>query len=178
MKKLILIAASLLFIMSVGAQKTKITLGLELLTSFNNSPTFFGVGGSAQLDIWIKERLWLGVHSGYLNFTSNTEYLVLGENARPRYSVIPVLGVIKYPLPVLKGLYGQDMFGYTFAHNVKFRDNGEKVAGGFTYYFALGYEFADHFDVSVKVGRSRLNKKDRPVNVNEHNLGLRLAYMF
>lgn len=175
-KKLFLIYICLLFIISVQAQKTKITVGPELLTSFNHDPSFFGVGGSAQLDIWIKERLWLGVNSGYLNFRSNKS--ITGNNTRPAYGAIPVLGVIKYPLPVLGGLYGQDMFGYTFAQHIKFEDNNEKASGGFTYYFALGYEFADHFDVSVKVGRSRFNKKDRPVNVNEHNIGLRLAYLF
>lgn len=102
----------------------------------------------------------------------------MGGTTRPGYSAVPLLGVIKYPLPVLKGLYGQDMFGYTFAYNVKFEDNHEKAKGGFTYYFALGYEFAQHFDISAKVGRSRFNKKDRPVDVNEHNVGLRLAYLF
>ncbi|WP_114789188.1 hypothetical protein U0035_06380 [Niabella yanshanensis] len=176
MKKLLLIYICLVFCISVTAQKTKFTIGPELLTSFNHDPSFLGLGGSAQLDIWIKERLWLGVHSGYLNFKSTKT--LLGSGTRPSYGAIPVLGVIKYPLPVLKGLYGQDMFGYTFAHNVKFEDNREKAAGGFTYCFALGYEFADHFDVSAKVGRSRFNKKDRPVDVNEHNVGLRLAYLF
>ena len=176
MNKLLLIHICLVLAISLKAQKTKITVGPELLTSFNHDPTFFGIGGSAQLDIWIKERLWLGVNSGYLNFKSNKS--LMGGNTRPGYSAIPVLGVIKYPLPILKGLYGQDMFGYTFAQNVEFENNREKASGGFTYYFALGYEFADHFDVSVKVGRSRFNKKDRPVDVNEHNVGLRLAYLF
>ncbi len=175
-KKLFLIYIFQLFIISVHAQKTKITVGPELLTSFNHDPSFLGVGGSAQLDVWIKERLWLGVNSGYLHFKSNKG--LYGSNTRPGYGAIPVLGVIKYPLPVLKGLYGQDMFGYTFAHDVKFEDNREKASGGFTYYFALGYEFAEHFDISAKVGRSRFNKKDRPVDVNEHNVGLRLAYLF
>lgn len=176
MKKLLLLQFYLILAMGLNAQHVKVTVGPELLTSFKHDPTFLGVGGTAQLDIWIKERLWLGVNSGYLHFKSNKS--LYGSNTRPGYGAIPVLGVIKYPLPVLKGLYGQDMFGYTFAHNVKFEDNREKASGGFTYYFALGYEFADHFDVSVKVGRSRFNKKDRPVNVNEHNLGLRVAYLF
>ncbi len=176
MKKIILFHLFLLLIISAQAQKTKISVGPELLTSFNHDPTFLGIGGSAQLDIWIKERLWLGVNSGYLHFKSNKS--LLGGNTRPNYGAIPVLGVIKYPLPILAGLYGQDMFGYTFAHNVAFEDNRQKASGGFTYYFALGYEFADHFDISAKVGRSRFNKKNRPVNVNEHNLGLRVAYLF
>lgn len=176
MKKLLLLQFSLILTVGLNAQRTKVTVGPELLTSFNHDPSFFGIGGSAQLDIWIKERLWLGVNSGYLNFKSNKN--LYGNNTRPGYGAIPVLGVIKYPLPIVKGLYGQDMFGYTFAHNVKFEDNHKKASGGFTYYFALGYEFAEHFDISVKVGRSRFNKKDRPVDVNEHNLGLRLAYLF
>lgn len=176
MNKRLLLHICLALCISANAQKTKVTLGPELLRSFNHDPAFWGVGGSAQLDVWIKERLWLGVNSGYLNFKSNKN--ALGENTRRSYGAIPILGVIKYPLPMLGGLYGQDMFGYTFANNVTFEDKNEKASGGFTYYFALGYEFADHFDVSVKVGRSRFNKKDRPVNVNEHNLGLRLAYLF
>jgi hypothetical protein len=175
-KKLLLLQLTLILAVNLTAQRTKITVGPELLTSFNHAPSFLGVGGSAQLDIWIKERLWLGVNSGYLHFKSNKS--LMGGTTRPGYSAVPLLGVIKYPLPVLKGLYGQDMFGYTFAYNVKFEDNHEKAKGGFTYYFALGYEFAQHFDISAKVGRSRFNKKDRPVDVNEHNVGLRLAYLF
>lgn len=176
MNKRLLLHICLALCISANAQKTKVTVGPELLTSFNHDPSFLGIGGSAQLDIWIKERLWLGVNSGYLHFKSNQS--LLGSNTRPSYGAIPVLGIIKYPLPILSGLYGQDMFGYTFANNVKFRDNGEKASGGFTYYFALGYEFAEHFDISAKVGRSRFDKKNRPVNVNEHNVGLRLAYLF
>lgn len=176
MKKLLLLQLCLILISGLNAQHKKVTVGPELLTSFNHDPSFFGVGGSAQLDIWIKERLWLGVNSGYLNFTANKT--PFGSNAKRSYGAIPVLGVIKYPLPMLGGLYGQDMFGYTFAQNVQFENNNEKASGGFTYYFALGYEFAGHFDISAKVGRSRFNKKDRPVDVNEHNVGLRLAYLF
>ncbi|MGN7785612.1 outer membrane beta-barrel protein [Niabella sp. 22666] len=176
MIKILFLSLAIAISLAAYSQHRKVTIGPELLTSFNHDPSFLGVGGSAQLDIWIKERLWLGVNSGYLHFKSNKG--LDGSNTRPGYGAIPVLGVIKYPLPVLKGLYGQDMFGYTFAHDVKFEDNREKAKGGFTYYFALGYEFAEHFDISAKVGRSRFNKKDRPVDVNEHNVGLRLAYLF
>ena len=177
-----MLKATFLFIIlavtfSAYCQKRKITIGPEVLRSFNHDQTYWGIGGSVQADFWIKERLWLGVNSGYTKFTGEKRQLNLA-NQPLHYSMVPVLGVIKYPLPVISGLYGQDMFGYTFVQNVSFQKNGNKANGGFTYYFALGYEFAQHFDVSVKVGRARLNKKDDPVNVNEHNVGLKLAYLF
>ncbi len=177
-----MLKTSFLFTLLIAAfstygQKSKITVGPEVLRSFNHNPAYWGVGGSVQADFRIKERLWLGVNSGYLKF-SGEKGAVNFTNQPRHYSLIPVLGVIKYPLPIISGLYGADMFGYTFPQNVSFVKNGNKARGGFTYYFALGYEFAQHFDVSVKVGRARLNKKDNPVNVNEQNVGLKLAYLF
>ncbi|HTG55218.1 MAG TPA: hypothetical protein VL943_03035, partial [Niabella sp.] len=90
MRKLFFTHICLLLIIIAQAQKTKVTVGPELLTSFNHDPSFFGVGGSAQLDIWIKERLWLGVNSGYLNFKSTKA--LPGSGTRPSYGAIPVLG--------------------------------------------------------------------------------------
>lgn len=177
MPKAIFLFTLLVVTFGASCQKSKITIGPEVLRSFNYNRSYWGVGGTAQADFWIKERLWLGVNSGYIKFTGEKQPSSLA-NQPLHYSMIPVWGVIKYPLPIVSGLYGQDMFGYTFVQNVSFQKNGNKANGGFTYYFALGYEFAQHFDVSVKVGRARLNKKDNPVNVNEHNVGLKLAYLF
>lgn len=176
MLKILLFKILIIFCQTVIAQNIKVHAGPEVLHSFNHADNYIGVGGTAQIDFFIKERLWLGVNSGYLRFDRTNSSS--GINGSANYGLIPVLGVIKYPLPIVSGLYGQDLFGYSFANGVNFVNTGEKIKGGFTYYFALGYEFAEHFDVSIKVGRSRLDKKDNPANVNEHNLGLKLAYVF
>ena len=176
MKKLLSSALLLLFTFSLNAQSLKISAGPELLRSFHHASTFWGVGATAQADVWVKERLGLGINTGFLRFTG-MEYL-WGADRDADYNLIPVLGVIRYPLPITKGLYGQDMMGYTFAQDVVYSATRSKVSGGFTYYFALGYVIKERIDVSVKVGRSRLDKKNNPANVNEHNLGLKVAWVF
>lgn len=176
MKKLLLIG--LLSLMSYGliAQKIKVSAGPELLRSFNHDETFIGVGGTLQALKLIKERLTLGINTGYLNFTGTKS--LIGNNTKPHYNVIPVLAVIHYPLPIIPNLYGQDLMGYSFVQNVLYEESGKKVAGGFTYYFSIGYIIKEHLDIAIKVGRSRFNKKDDPANVNEHNVGLRVSYIF
>lgn len=175
MQKLYLLVVLFAITHTAGAQNIKINAGPELLRSFNHDLPFWGLGASAQGEVWVKERLGLGINTGFLRFASTRPLIPTGTVT---YNAIPVLAVIKYPLPVIKNLYGQDAMGYTFVTDVHYRNNGEKVPGGFTYYFSLGYEFARHFDIAVKVGRSRFDKKDRPANVNEHNLGLKLGYVF
>lgn len=177
MKKILVFLIMLICTYTSQAQKIKFNAGPELLKSFNHSTSYIGVGGSVQAEIWVKERLGLGINTGYINFSGKGGYDGI-PNYKVNYSSIPVLAVIKYPIPLTKGLYGQDAFGYTFANDVHYVNDGKKVNGGFTYYFTLGYEFAEHFDVGVKVGRSRFDKKDNPANVNEHNVGLKLAYVF
>ncbi|MGJ7033805.1 outer membrane beta-barrel protein [Niabella hirudinis] len=175
MRKIYLLVLLFTIANGAGAQNVKVNAGPELLHSFNHDLAFWGIGVSAQGEVWVKERLGLGLNTGFLKFTGTRPLIPTGNI---NYTAVPVLAVIKYPLPVIKNLYGQDAMGYTFVTDVHYRDNGGKVPGGFTYYFSLGYEFATHFDIAVKVGRSRLDKKDRPANVNERNLGLKLAYIF
>lgn len=176
MKKHFILSAIIFLAICAQAQTFKVSAGPEVLKSINHDERFFGAGGSVQLDVWVREKLGLGINTGYLKF--NQTSAPLAGFSKKQYSLIPILGVIRYPLPIVKGLYGQDLMGYTLAQDVQSEATGKKVAGGFTYYFALGYVFADHFDISVKVGRSRLDKKNDPANVNEHNLGLKLAYIF
>ncbi|MCD2425471.1 porin family protein [Niabella pedocola] len=173
--RIVLLSIVLALVYGANAQTIKVNAGPEFLHSFSHDPGFWGAGVSAQGEVWVKERLGLGLNTGFLRFASTRPLIPTGTIT---YNAIPVLAVIKYPLPLIKNLYGQDAMGYTIATDVHYRNNGEKVPGGFTYYFSLGYEFAKHFDVAVKVGRSRFDKKDRPANVNEHNLGLKLAYIF
>lgn len=158
------------------AQKITVKAGPELLVSFNHAATFIGAGGSVEALKLVKERLTLGVNTGFLHFTSTSA--LMGNPAKKQYSIIPVLLVIHYPLPLTPRLYGEDHMGYSFVENAMYEKTGEKVPGGFTYYFALGYILGSHVDLSVKIGRSRLDKKDNPANVNEHNVGLKLAYIF
>jgi hypothetical protein len=177
MRNVILICQSLLFCCFLHAQnKVTVKAGPELLTSFNHRETFIGIGGSIEALKLIKERLTLGFNTGFLNFTATKS--IPGSYSKTSYSLIPVLLVIHYPLPITPNLYGEDHMGYSFAQNAIYEKTAEKVAGGFTYYFAIGYTIGPYFDISVKVGRSRFDKKDNPANVNEHNLGLKLAYIF
>lgn len=176
MRNIFLICQLLLLCYCLNAQKITVKAGPELLTSFNHSETFIGIGGSIEALKLIKERLTLGINTGFLNFTATKS--LPGSNNKPHYSLIPVLLVIHYPLPITPNLYGEDHMGYSFAQNVVYEKTGGKVAGGFTYYFAIGYTIGSYFDVSIKVGRSRFDKKDNPANVNEHNIGLKIAYVF
>lgn len=176
MKKVLVIACLLLSCFSTKAQSLKISAGPELLRSFSHNTTFWGVGATAQADVWVKPALGLGINTGFLYFTGTEK--IIGTEVNTTYNLIPVLGVIRYPLPITKGLYGQDMMGYTFAQDVVYSASRNKVQGGFTYYFALGYVIKERLDISVKVGRSRLDKKNNPANVNEHNLGLKVAWVF
>lgn len=153
-------------------KKIQFTVGPEVLKSFNHSESFWGAGGSVQAEAWVAPALGLGVNTGYYRHVGT------GTAAGRSYGAIPVLAVIRYTLPITPGLYGQDVLGYTLVQDVASETNGRKVSGGFTYYFAIGYVIRNHFDISLKVGRSRLDKKDHPANVNEHNLGLKIAYRF
>jgi hypothetical protein len=176
MRNIFLICQLLLLSYCLNAQKISVKAGPELLTSFNHRETFIGIGGSIEALKLIKERLTFGINTGFLNFTATKS--LTGSYNKTSYGVIPVLLVIHYPLPITPNLYGEDHMGYSFAQNAIYEKTGEKVAGGFTYYFALGYTIGSHFDASVKVGRSRFDKKDNPANVNEHNVGLKIAYIF
>lgn len=165
----------LFFTGNIYSQDIKFSFGPEIHHSINHEFGFLGVGGSAQVDWWVKEELGLGVSVGYMSFSGESE--TNGIINKKNYSLIPATVVIRYPIPIFPNLYGQDMFGYSFPNDVTFISDGRSSKGGFTYYFALGYLIGDHFDVSLKVGRPRLDKKDDPVDVNEHTLGLKLAYI-
>lgn len=157
------------------AQKLEISAGAELLRSFNHQETFWGYGATAQAHIWVREPLGLGIKTGYLNFSGSET--ILGNTVDVNYSAIPVLGVIRYPMPFLDGLYGQDALGFTFTQNAIY-SNGDPVPARFTYYFSLGYVIKERIDIALKVGRSRFDKKNLVSNVNEQNIGLRVAYVF
>lgn len=176
MRSIFLFCLSILFGYWLNAQKITVKAGPEFLTSFNNAETFLGVGGSIEALKLVKERLTLGLNTGFLYF--NQTGSSHGTNNKSHYSLIPVLLVIHYPLPITPNLYGEDHLGYSFTQNANYVNSGKKVNGGFTYYFVLGYTIGSHIDVSIKVGRSRLDKKNDPANVNEHNVGLKLAYLF
>lgn len=169
---IILLAASYYLL---PAQTVKFSFGPEIHQSINHPTSFFGIGGSAQLDWWVKEELGLGLHVGYIGFSGKTS--TGGSNTSKNYTMLPLMLVVKYPIPLFRGLYGQDMFGYSVANDVMFISDGRNSNGGFTYYFALGYVVGKHYDFSLKVGRPRLDKKNDPVDVNEHTVGFKFAYI-
>lgn len=172
MKKITVLVGCLLCITDVRAQEKRVhfSAGPEVLQSFNHSKSYRGFGGNIQAEVWVKPALGLGLTASVWRFDGAASTLPDG------YTAIPLALVIRYPIPIFKGLYGQDAFGYTLVNGVQSASDGTKVTGGFAYYFSLGYVVGKRIDLSAKVGRSRLNKKDNPANVNEHNFGLKIAY--
>lgn len=169
---LLLIAATSI----TKAQDIDISAGPEFMHSFNHHESFWGVGATAQAYIWVREPLGLGIKTGFISFSGTDTFT--GVSRDVNYTAIPVLGIIRYPMPFMANLYGQDALGFTFPQNAVYENTGEKVPASFTYYFSLGYVIKDHFDISIKVGRSRFDKDNKKANVNEQNLGIRLAYIF
>lgn len=174
MKRIRYLLSLLLLPHCLLAQKKtfQFSAGPELLRSFSHKETFWGAGASLQAEAWVKPALGLGLNVGYYHFSGT------GTASARSYGALPLFAVIRYPLPLTPGLYGQDVMGYTFIDGASYEVSGAKVRGGFTYYFALGYVIRDHIDISVKIGRPRLDKKADPANINEHNFGLKVAYRF
>lgn len=154
--------------------RLEFSIGPEFLRSFNHHETFYGLGATAQAHYWVREPLALGIKTGFLTFTGADTFK--GITRGINYTAFPVLILIRYPIPIVKNLYGQDDFGYTFTQNAVYESTGKPIVPGATYYFSLGYVVRERFDIAVKVGRSRFNKNNKIANVNEFNLGLRLAY--
>lgn len=174
MRKLLFLLVSAISLQGAYAQQKDIqfTAGPEVLHSLGGSRNFWGLGGSAQAEAWIGPALGVGLNTGYYRF------LGAGSASGQSYGALPLLAVIRYTLPITPGLYGQDVLGYTLVQDVAYERTGQKINGGFTYYFALGYVIKEHLDISVKIGRTKLDKKDNPANVTELNLGLKVAYRF
>ncbi|MBP6313662.1 MAG: hypothetical protein KA408_15415 [Flavobacteriales bacterium] len=172
MNKLIvlIICGTLSFQLHAQNRDLALSIGPEVLTSFEHTPTFLGIGATVQAEAWVLPALGLGLNTGYYHFTST------GGADDVSFSAIPILGVVRYPLVLIEDLYGQDGIGYTFLNNVSTLESGSTVPGAFTYYFALGYVLNNHLDISIKIGRTFMSKKDDPVNVNQHNLGFKFAY--
>lgn len=175
MKKYLTLLIVCLWAVTAYTQDIRVNIGPEFLYSLHHKPAYYGVGASAQAEWWVRSTLGLGLNAGYYRHKS-TKALTGSNNKFDTYHAIPVLFVLKYPIPIFEGLYGQDMFGYTFAGDAQFQ-SGKPLKGGITYYFALGYTLK-HFDISAKIGRPRFNKKDDDTNVNEHNVGIKVAYVF
>lgn len=172
MKKIAVLLGCLFCLNDVDAQEKRFhfSAGPEVLKSFNHRNSYWGFGGNVQAEVWVKPALGLGLTASVWRFEG-------ADNVSPGgYTAVPLAAIIRYPIPIVKGLYGQDAFGYTLVNGVQYPKDGQKVSGGFAYYFSLGYVVGKHIDISAKVGRSRLNKKDNPANVNEHNFGLKIAY--
>lgn len=153
-----------------------VSAGPEFLYSLNHHETFLGYGATAQAHIWVRTPLALGIKTGVLHFSGADTFT--GVTRDVSYTAIPVLSVIRYPMPFITGLYGQDVLGFTFTQNAVMEGTGLPVPPSFTYYFSLGYVLKDRLDISVKIGRSRFDRGNDVANVNEQNIGLRVAYVF
>lgn len=166
MKKLFFIAAFTAVSFAVQAQdKTtkplKFSIGLEAALPLGDfgDVSSFGIGGSAQADYSIAEKLAITLNAGYISFSGKT----FSGIKLPAVGFIPVLAGIKYDLT--PQLYGSAQLGVTFS---------DQSGGGsiFTYAPGLGYKFTENFDALLKY----TGYSDKGGTLN--TVGLRIAYTF
>lgn len=166
MKKLFFISALTAVSFAGNAQNQtgkplKFSIGLEAalpLGTFADDFSF-GIGGSAQADYSVAEKLALTLNAGYISFSGKT----ISGYKTPSIGLIPVLAGFKYDLT--PQLYGSAQLGVTFSD--------QKGAGSiFTYAPGLGYKFTENFDALLKyTGYSDKGGTSSTV-------GLRIAYTF
>ncbi len=164
MKSLLFILAFAAASVSVNAQDTgplKFSIGLEAALPVGDfaDASSFGIGGSAQADYWVAEKLTLLLNAGYISFQGKT---VNGYKYKAS-GFIPVQAGFKYKLT--EQLYGLAQLGATFITE----DNSETL---FTYAPGLGYQISPNFDVLLKY--TGFSAKGIELSA----VGLRLAYTF
>ena len=166
MKKLFFIAALTAVSFAGNAQNEtkkplKFSIGLEAALPLGDfgDVSSFGIGGSAQADYSIAEKLAITLNAGYISFSGKT---ISGYKV-PSVGFIPVLAGIKFDLT--PELYGSAQLGVTFS---------DQSGGGsiFTYAPGLGYKFTENFDALLKY----TGYSDKGGTLN--TVGLRIAYTF
>ncbi len=164
MKKLFFIAAFAAGSFALQAQDTqplRFSIGLEAALPTGNfgDVSSFGIGGSAQADYSVAEKLALTLNAGYISFSGKT---INGEKLKAS-GFVPVMAGFKYNLT--EQLYGSAQLGATFITE----KDSETL---FTYAPGLGYQFSPNFDVLLKY--TGFSAKDVELSA----VGLRLAYTF
>lgn len=168
MKKLFFVFALAAVSVAVKAQDTrplKFSIGLEAALPVGDfaDASSFGIGGSAQADYLVAEKLALTLNAGYISFQGK-DYELGGVTYKTGSTgFIPVLAGFKYDLT--PQLYGSAQLGVTFSDE---KDSGSV----FTYAPGLGYKFSENFDALLKyTGYSKDGSTASTV-------GLRIAYTF
>lgn len=164
MKNLFLIAALAVASLAVKAQDTnplKFSIGLEAALPVGDfaDASSFGIGGSAQADYWVADKLNLLLNAGYISFQGKTFNGVRDKAT----GFIPVQAGFKYNLT--EQLYGLAQLGATFITE----KNSNTL---FTYAPGLGYQFSPNFDALLKY--TGFSAK----GVDLSAVGLRIAYTF
>ncbi len=170
MKKLFFITALTAVSFAGNAQNEtnkplKFSIGLEAALPLGDfgDVSSFGIGGSAQADYSVAEKLALTLNAGYISF-SGKSYTIAGTTYKASATgFIPVLAGFKYDLT--PQLYGSAQLGVTFS---------DQSGGGsiFTYAPGLGYKFTENFDALLKY----TGYSDKGGTLN--TVGLRIAYTF
>jgi hypothetical protein len=164
MKKLFVIAASIFTYLAVHAQETsplKFSIGLEAALPVGDfaDVSSFGIGGSAQADLWVADKLTLLLNAGYISFQGKS-YGGVRDKAS---GFIPVQAGFKYNLT--DQLYGLAQLGATFITE----KNSETL---FTYAPGLGYKLSPNLDALLKY--TGFSAK----GIDLSAVGLRVAYTF
>jgi hypothetical protein len=164
MKNLLFILAFAASSVSVNAQDAnplKFSIGLEAALPVGDfaDASSFGIGGSAQADYWVADKLTLLLNAGYISFQGKS-YGGVRDKAS---GFIPVQAGFKYKLA--EQLYGLAQLGATFVTE----DNSETL---FTYAPGLGYQISPNFDILLKY--TGFSAK----GIDLSAVGLRLAYTF
>ena len=166
MKKLFLAFVVIVITTKVNAQ-TSFSIGLEGSVptgDFNKAGYNFGIGGSAQVDHKVASDLALTLNAGYISYSNPT------SNPKIRFSVIPLLGGIKYWFS--PKVYGSGQLGAAF-NSTKFANNtGSISTTGFAYSPGIGINITNSIDLLLKyfgnsVGGGSFN-----------SIGARLSYNF
>ena len=175
MKKVLLFVAVIAISAAVNAQKTSsanptvFSLGVEgsVPSGTFHSPLGynFGIGGSAQVDHKISTDAAITLNVGYINYSN--------PNSNPKYhfSVIPVLGGVKYWFS--PKVYGSAQLGAAFnSTKISNSSNTTYSSTGFAYSPGIGFNVTKGLDLLVKyfgnsAGGATLN-----------SFGARLAYTF
>lgn len=175
MKKLILSAVVLVAAIGANAQtnsngtakaaasKFGFSVGVEAaipVGTFGDAYSF-GIGGSAQGDIWVAPELAITINAGYINYSGKT----IGGYKVPSVGVIPIMAGIKYKFAG-SGVYASGQLGTGI-----FTGGGSSTSS-FAYAPGIGYNFSKNVDALLKYQAYSKNSSSLG------SVGLRIAYTF
>lgn len=157
--------AAIAFSANAQSKQFKFSAGVEAglpLGDFDKTSSI-GIGGSAQGEYAVAEKIGVTLSAGYLSFSGKSVDLGYGITTKwPTASIVPVLAGAKYY--ITESVYAQAQAGISFFNN----DGGS----AFTYAPGVGMLVAEKIDISLKYQAATKNSSTVAF------LGLRAAYSF